>query len=409
MKPTLTFPLEEVREGKAKILVPRISDYRRSDGVYEPAWAPVFYNPRMSFNRDLAILFALAYRRLAGLDTLTVVEPLSGTGVRAIRYALEADANVVANDIDPTAFQLAQLNVERNNATNRVKLYNLDANELLSSLKRRKIRPSIIDIDPFGSPAPFLDTAIQAIGRRGVIAVTATDAAPLSGTHLRALRRRYDVRPGRTAWEKEQAVRVLAGYIIRRAACYEYGTRILLAYFADYYVRIIALLEKGAGRADKSLQQLAAGAYCPYCSYTGYTEEAAPATCPACGGHLTTVSPIYNGPLCDQETVSLMLTYAKKADWLENKDRAIKLLETLLEECSITRPYYRIDRVASVLRTNMPKPRHVVEALRVRGYQAALTHFDTRAVKTTAPHALVLETVRSLSPGHRDGHPPVER
>lgn len=392
------FPVEEVREGRARILAPRARDYLRSDGVYEPAWAPVFYNPRMSFNRDLSIIFALAYKRLAGLDTLTVVEPLSGTGVRAIRYALEAEADVIANDIDPAAFKLAQLNIEMNNVDGRVRLYNLDANELLSGLRRRKIRPDIIDIDPFGSPAPFLDAAIQALGKRGVIAVTATDTAPLSGTHLRALRRRYDVHPGRTAWEKEQAVRVLAGYIIRRAACHEYGTRIMLAYFADYYVRVFALLERGAGRADRSLQQLAAGVYCPYCGYTGYAEESAAPLCPACGGRLTFVAPLYKGPLCDREIVSLMLSYARKIEWLNNRDRAIALLETLLEECSVTRPYYRVDRLASILRTNMPKPRYLVKALKEKGYQASLTHFDTRALKTTAPHALLLETVRSLSP-----------
>ena len=36
-----------------------------------------------------------------------------------------------------------------------------------------------IDIDPFGSPVPFLDTAIQALARRGVLEVSATDTAAL--------------------------------------------------------------------------------------------------------------------------------------------------------------------------------------------------------------------------------------
>ena len=36
-----------------------------------------------------------------------------------------------------------------------------------------------IDLDPFGSPVGFLDTAIQSISRVGVLEVTATDIAAL--------------------------------------------------------------------------------------------------------------------------------------------------------------------------------------------------------------------------------------
>ena len=42
-----------------------------------------------------------------------------------------------------------------------------------------------IDVDPFGSPITFIDGALQALGRVGVLEVTATDtAAPVSYTHL---------------------------------------------------------------------------------------------------------------------------------------------------------------------------------------------------------------------------------
>ena len=34
-----------------------------------------------------------------------------------------------------------------------------------------------IDVDPFGSPVTFIDAALQALGRVGVLEVTATDTA----------------------------------------------------------------------------------------------------------------------------------------------------------------------------------------------------------------------------------------
>ena len=46
-----------------------------------------------------------------------------------------------------------------------------------------------VDLDPFGTPAPFIDAAIRSSGK--YLGVTATDTAPLCGAHLKAGIRRY--------------------------------------------------------------------------------------------------------------------------------------------------------------------------------------------------------------------------
>ena len=394
--------LVEVREGKARICVPDPSRYRRPDGVYEPAWAPVFYNPRMAFNRDVAVVFARAWARLRGLNRVTVVEPLAGSGVRAIRYALETPAaRVYAFDIDPLAVTLSELNAERNNASN-VIVAQGDANALLHTLRSRRERIHIIDLDPFGSPNPFLDASLAALRGRGVLAATATDTAPLTGTHSAALRRKYDVIPGRSFLEKEQAVRILAGYIVRRAATREYGARILLAYYADYYVRVYVELEPGARRADRALEQLGYLAYCQRCGIAWYTSKPwRKPVCPRCGGEASILGPVYTGPLCDESIVDSMLEEASGMDWLSNRERVQELLSMLRAECSITAPHYRIDRIAAALKVNMPSPRLVVEELRRQGYRATLTHFDKRGVRTDAPPDEVYLAVWRLSPSNR--------
>ncbi len=392
----LPYPTTVIREGLARLIVPDPNAYRRPDGVYEPAWAPVFYNPRMAFNRDIAVVFARAYARLRGLDRLIVVEPLAGSGVRAIRYALEANAKVYASDIDSDAVHLAKINIEENKVLNRVEVVRADANKYMEELGERGIRPNIVDIDPFGTPIPFIDSAIHLLKGRGVIAATATDTAPLSGTHLRALRRKYDVHPARTAWEKEQAVRILVGYILRRLASHEYGGRVLLAYYADHYVRVYIEAVRGAGRADKTLSELAYGVWCPSCNYTGYLDHGPPVRCPVCSSPVAIVGPLYAGRLCEPELVDAMIEEAKKASWLSDQKRAVKLLETIREECMVEKPYYRLDKICSMLRMNMPKVVHVVEALRAKGYQASRTHFDPRGFKTNAPHHVVVNTVFEL-------------
>ena len=391
----LGYPVEIVSEGSVEIVVPSMEKYKRRDGVYEPAWAPVFYNPRMALNRDISVLFLLAYSELRGLNELVVFEPLTGSGVRAVRYAAETGAYVYAADISPAAARLAALNARINRVEERVRIEVADANEAMHRLARRGIRPTLIDIDPFGSPLPFLDSAIESLGVGGVLAITATDTAPLSGTHPRALRRKYDVVPGRTAWEKEQAVRILAGYIVRRAAAHEYGARILLAYYSDYYVRVYAELRRGARRADEALEQLSYGIYCPICNFTGYINYPGP-RCPHCGARPVIVGPLYRGKLCDEELVEAMVKRIDGMKLAEGK-RAMKLLSQLRSECSIEKPYYRLDKICSMLHLSMPRVEDVVKELNRLGYRAARTHFDPRGFKTDAPHIIAIDTVYQLA------------
>ncbi len=392
----------EAREGLARLCIPNPQRYLRPDGVYEPAWAPVFYNPRMAFNRDVAMVFARAWSGLRGVENLTVVEPLAGSGVRAVRYALEAGATVYAVDIDPLAVELAEINVDVNGVGDRVYVAEGDANAFMHTLRLKRVRLHIIDLDPFGSPVPFLDAALAALRGRGVLAATATDTAPLTGTHQAALRRKYDVIPGRSFLEKEQAVRILAGYIVRRAAAREYGAKVLLAYYADYYVRVYVELSPGARRSDAALENIGYIAYCPRCHIAWYTRRPdKPGTCPRCGGEPRIIGPVYTGPLCDEKLVEEMRRVAEEMPWLTERERVVSLLSQLLEECSVTQPHYRVDRIASVLKVNMPSPRLVVEELRSMGYRAALTHFDNRGVRTDAPPDIVYDVVWRLSPSNR--------
>ena len=48
-----------------------------------------------------------------------------------------------------------------------------------------------IEIDPFGSPTDFLESSIVRLSRRGILAVTATDTAPLCGTYPNTCKRKY--------------------------------------------------------------------------------------------------------------------------------------------------------------------------------------------------------------------------
>ncbi len=77
--------------------------------------------------------------------------------------------------------------------------------------------------------------------------------------------------------------------------------------------------------------------------------------------------------------------------------RAMKLLSQLRSECSIEKPYYRLDKICSMLHLSMPRVEDVVKELNRLGYRAARTHFDPRGFKTDASHIIAIDTVYQLA------------
>jgi tRNA (guanine26-N2/guanine27-N2)-dimethyltransferase len=136
---------------------------------------------------------------------------LTATGIRGIRFAAEIQgvSEVVSGDINLHAAQLAAYNIALNGLESRVSIEHIDANHLLTEHSAPKERFDIVDIDPFGTPVPHLDCAVQAVRNRGLLAVTATDMAPLCGVHAKACVRKYGGKPMRTEYCHELAVRFL--------------------------------------------------------------------------------------------------------------------------------------------------------------------------------------------------------
>ncbi len=203
------FPSEIIKEGKIQVLVPNLKAYGVIPSDYAPSKAPVFYNPVMEFNRDLTVLAFRAYQKMVDHE-VSICEPLTSQGIRGIRYAVEVDAvtRVVASDINHHAYELAQHNIELNKLQDKITLKYCDANRVLSSNASPKKRFDIVDLDPFGTPVPYLDSAFRALKNKGLIAATATDLAPLCGVHAKACLRKYGGKPIRTEYCHEVAVRL---------------------------------------------------------------------------------------------------------------------------------------------------------------------------------------------------------
>ncbi|MEM0057943.1 MAG: tRNA (guanine(10)-N(2))-dimethyltransferase [Candidatus Bathyarchaeia archaeon] len=394
----IEFPTEVVREGKAQVLVPKLSAFVEKPGEYAPSKAPVFYNPVMELNRDIAVLALQAYQQTVNREIL-VCEPLAGCGVRGIRFALEVDGvkEVMINDINEKAYRLARYNVDLNRVSKRVIVKNMDANLLLARHSAPHKRFDVIDVDPFGSPVPFLDSAIRATRDGGMLALTATDMAPLCGVHPKACIRKYGGKPLRTEYCHEIALRLVIGCTAASAAKYEIGITPIFSHSTDHYVRMYMLLNHGAHEADQSLKRLGYILHCFNCFHreTTNTLLGHSGTCPNCNSKMDYAGPLWLGKIAEEDFCALMEKEAEKR-LFKMKGRIGKILALVKADSSAPPTYYVLDKICDKMRWPVPPVRLVLENLRGRGFEAHLTHFNPKGVKTNAPASEVTTVISQL-------------
>lgn len=401
---SFSYPTQTVFEGSVTLTVPKLSMYAKGPSEYIPSMAPVFYNPIMKLNRDVAVLALTAYQRRLNRE-IRICDPFAGCGVRGIRFALEMDRTnyLVLNDINPQAVKLMRYNCVHNRTTRSTHIRDLDANTLLNIFASPQRRFDFIDIDPYGSPSPFIDSAVRALRNGGMLAVTATDMATLCGVYPDACLRRYHGKPLRTEYCHELAVRLLISSIATTAAKHRFGVSVLLSNSSDHYIRVYVQLSLRATAAKTALQNLGYVLHCFNClnrvwsfGITNFPDK----QCIRCGTTMRVAGPLWLGRLIDRKFCRGVIDEVERdrtGDWR----RAERLLNALLREADAPPTYVVIDRVSHKLRLPPPPKREVMTRLCEQGYTATPTHYNHGGIKTTAPIQLVEKTVMEATNDRR--------
>ena len=396
-----------ISEGETKIFVPSESTLNHNKGP-GTANVPVFYNPAMEFSRDLSILMLEKFltdldKKYSSGPKIKLLDGLAGTGIRGVRIGKEIPSaqspqvSIIINDFNPLAFKLISKNIELNKLIN-AESTKKDLNGLLS-----KNRFNYIDVDPFGSPIEFLDASTRSLRNNGLLAVSATDTAPLFGRYPTTCLRRYDAWSGRTAFSHELGPRILIGCCVRIAARYNLGLIPLLTHATDYYYRIYLKGVRSRGAASEAIEEI--GYVRQFnnsnkfevilrndlhqTSFMGLTQI----TNDRKLNDSRLIGPLWLGKLYSREFIDGLDIGPHK---LGTKKDLTKMLAIWLEEVGAPPGFYDANKLSSELKLSTPPLSSIINSLKKNGFFASHTHINPNAFKTDADFDEVVSILKEL-------------
>ncbi len=368
-----------ITEGGVRVRVPKAEKVSKE--------MEVFYNPVMKLNRDVSVLLlkTLGERRRAdpSFAGFSIGSPLAGTGIRECRFLVELERGLVKevhiNDYSEEAAQLIRKNIALNEEHLTCEEIEVSCNEA-SKFLLDSYGYGYIDIDPFGTPNPFLDAAVKRIQRDGILAVTATDTSALSGTYHDSCLRKYWAEPMRNHLMHEVGLRILIRKVQLIGAQYEKSLLPIYSYAKDHYMRVFFRCEKrGKKEAAAVLKQHQYLHHCPHCLRT-FTSNANREEC--CGGPTQWAGPLWSGRLWDARLAKELARTNEQ--WAHGQPENQRFLDTIAAEASFDGVgFYPFNLVRKVLK-KVPKKKE--ELLKKRGI--APTHFEGNAVRAKAVELL---------------------
>jgi tRNA (guanine26-N2/guanine27-N2)-dimethyltransferase len=438
-------------------------------------------------------------RKLRSPDTgftgMRVLEALAASGLRSLRYVKELSEGVgmekiVCNDLEQYAvdsmLQNAKFNgldgdrrfvAQQGDAVEVMFAHRYDvestkksgymmhrthAKALLRESERvfdaRRDPFDVVDLDPYGSPAPFLAQAVQAVREGGLLCITATDMSTMCGKNAELCFTKYRAMPfhGTVKYSHEMAIRILLGSIEAHAnACGRHIVPILSVHM-DFYVRVfvrvytdkaeilkaslksglviqsrgssvfytqaIGETRRGGADADADSDADADGAGGPGPDKQPQPQQrqrqqqhtpqnvppvlraaalASPMTCPETGAAMTVGGPIWLPPIHNAAFVRALLQSTERTGpggFDPSSLGALKLVRgTLLavaDELIDVPLFYHLPWVCKTLHCQVPSMKLMQSAIVNAGYRVSSSHYEPNAIKTDAPAKVIYDILR---------------
>jgi len=361
---------QEIIEGDTKLLIPKKSLTEKV-----PPIKPAFFNPKAKTNRDFSIIaYAAFVKKFEGPKIF--LESLSGVGARGLRVANELKIEKMKiNDLNPTALKLAKNSSILNNLEN-IEFSEKEACVFLNEHSRKGNRGSLVDIDPFGSPAAFFDCGIRATMHGGILSTAATDLQVLNGLFQEACKRKYGGIPIRVEYGNEMAIRLILGCL--RSVAARLGVT-MIPMFVESEMHYYRTYTKILNRTD---QEKNIG-YILHCKNCGHRKTAIEQQqeCDLCKSKNSIAGPLWIGKIFDEEFVKNMIEVSPN---LKIQKSCEKTIYKCLDETEMPGFYFTLDEIAKRTKTSPPKLEKIISSLKENGFTSSVTAFNPTGFRTNA-------------------------
>lgn len=411
---TISQEFNTVQEGKATILTPKQDE--------------VFYNPIQQFNRDLSIMAIKAYDEIrhekiqaikkksknkrTKLNGLKILESLAASGLRSCRYGLEIPeaGKIVANDMLAEAVKSINKNVEYNKLTDKVVANQGDAIKFMGSTDEKF---HIVDLDPYGTAAPFIDSAIQCLEDDGMLLVTCTDAGVLAGSgYPEKCFALYGGNNFGNAYvngesNHEVGIRLILNLIASTAAKYKKTIEPMLSLSIDYYFRVFVKVKTSPINVKNHASETMLTYGCNGCGHKivqplgmknntkfQYPKLQGPisSNCQYCGTSYNVAGPMYAGNLHNCEFIDKVLKINESSDKeiYATHERIKGMLTLASNELDDAPFFFNLNQLCSIFKSPPISIEQYTKAVGNLGYKVSLTHAKKNCVKTNLPWNLNL-------------------
>ena len=414
--------IEEISEGKVSIKL------CNKDKTFS-----AFYNPAQELNRDLTVLSISTYmsftkfrkekeKKTFNEYKFNIIEPLSATGLRCIRYYSELPKekikNIYSNDMDQKAVECININIEKNNVDNNIfKVFNSDAAQLM--YQNPKLF-DIVDLDPYGTAIPFIDSCIHCSKNGALLCITFTDMPVLCGNYPETTLYKYGSIPYKSSFCHEMAIRIALFSISSAASKYKKVIKPLFSYNAEFYIRLFLIIKDSPEECKMNPFKYGYMFHCKDCqnrsiypmarkqenkfkngkpnSFVKFNNLIYPSEkCDCCGSNMCMSGPFWIDNIFDEDWIKELQNNLKcNFSYLKFNSRIHNICQGILNELPLNDQIFNLDysqfsRDVNLSSFKMTIFRGAIENL---GYKMEQSYYDPNLFKTDAPINVIYDILK---------------
>ena len=426
------------REGRTLMLLPSLPEDGQGPGT--KASGKVFYNPAMAGSRTRSVLLLRHALEMGflGEGAVYALDGLTASGLRARRWLNELPAEMSGRvsativDLEEEALRWAEASHDEFPPSQGGGILEPSKGDLRSVVLRSGRH--WVDIDPYGSPMPFIDSAMQSMARSGVMEVSATDTAALTGSSRTALMRRYGARVRTDSLAHDSGMRVMLANFSRVAARHDRAIVPLLSVWDSHHLRVSFRVLKSVSTANELEDSIGWRVHSPTKGEVRASIDAGlhpnssvvhlpmhcmlPLKFPIDRSDPRVSGPLWVGPMGDRDAMSSMteenalessgpeFSVDDPLGWDERRveaerRRVARSVRHISEESDVISSSHLVvvDDLAAWLGSGAPpSPRRIVDMLNEAGHSAGVSSYGRPSFRANAPWEAIVEAAMSIQP-----------